>query len=85
MKHITVYTQPGCNFSRAMMHVLDLKGWEYQVVDVGSDEALRADVAERSGQTTIPQLFVEDQAIGGYSDFEKLVLSGEFVELIEAG
>ena len=80
----TVYTQPDCNFSRAVLHMLNLKEWQCQSVDMSKDDQLRAEVARHLAQGSIPQIFVGERAIGGYSDFEELELSGEFARLLDA-
>lgn len=45
-------------------------------IDVGSDQALRQDMIKRSGQRTVPQIFIGDTHIGGFDDLAALDRAG---------
>lgn len=79
---IIVYTQPNCNFSKAMIHILEIRGYHFDPMDVSTDDELRERVVAITGQSTLPQLFVGNELVGGYSEFEKLVISGEFEQML---
>jgi glutaredoxin 3 len=54
-------------------------------VDVTGDDAARAALVERSGgQRTVPQIFVGDVHVGGFSDLVALDAAGKFTPLLNA-
>ena len=54
----------------------------FREVDVSGDRERRQWLAQVSGQSTVPQLFVHGRPIGGYEELSELVDSGELAELL---
>ena len=52
--------------------------------DVGDDDVLRADVMERSGRRTVPQIFIDGRSIGGFEELRELDVAGELAGLRES-
>jgi glutaredoxin 3 len=73
---IRIYTTPWCGYCSAARELLDGKGVQYEVVDVGSDNILRHEMTELSGRQTVPQIFIDSQPVGGYDDIAALDASG---------
>ena len=82
MKTITIYTADYCGFCHAAKALLTRKGVPFDDVDVTDDAAARRDVARRSGQSTVPQIFIGDESIGGFTELQTLEISGELDELL---
>ena len=82
MKKITIYTADYCGFCHAAKALLTRKGVPFDDVDVTHDPAVRQDVAQRSGQSTVPQIFVDDESIGGFAELQTLEVSGELDDLL---
>ena len=82
MKKITIYTADYCGFCHAAKALLTRKGVPFDDVDVTHDAAARRDVAQRSGQSTVPQIFVGDESIGGFAELQTLEVSGELDDLL---
>ena len=61
----------GCPFSARALRILRTLGIPHQV-RVVSGPAQRAVIAERSGQTSLPQVFIDGRAIGGYDALAEL-------------
>ena len=77
MKEVTVYTTTWCPYCRQAERFLKDKGVAFKNVDVTEDDALRAKLVEMSGgRKTIPQIFIGDEPIGGYSDMMELHRGG---------
>lgn len=74
---IRIYTTPWCGYCAAARELLDGKGVQYEVVDVGSDKILRREMTELSGGQTVPQIFIDSQPVGGYDDIATLDASGK--------
>lgn len=78
MKDVTVYTTNWCPYCRQAEKFLEEKGVAFKNVDVTNDDALREKLVEMSGgRRTVPQIFIGDEAIGGYSDMIALHQKGQ--------
>jgi glutaredoxin 3 len=77
MKTVTVYTTNVCGFCVAAKTLLKSKDIPFQEIDVTNDQALRQDIVKRSGQRTVPQIFIGDESIGGFTELKALSDKGE--------
>lgn len=77
MKAVTVYTTDYCPYCRQAERFLHDKGVPFKQVDVTHDDAMRVKLVELTGQRTVPQIFIGEESIGGYSDMMKLHSKGE--------
>ncbi len=84
MARIEVYTTPSCPYCIQAKRLLQARGLAYEEFDVARDDALRADVMQRSGRRTVPQIFIDGKSIGGYEELAELDASGELRTLIGA-
>jgi len=73
---VKVYTKKNCPYCVRAKALLDRKGVEYEEVDAETDDALRAWLAEATGQRTVPQIFVGDRSLGGFTDIDALDRQG---------
>jgi len=62
--------------------LLDGKGIEYQQVDIEEQPEKRDEMIALSGRTSVPQVFIDQQSIGGCDDLYALDASGELDRLI---
>ena len=78
MQPVVLYTTTSCIYCRSAKAWLSAHGVPYTEVDVTDDDAARAALVERSGgQRTVPQIFVGDTHVGGYSDLVALDAAGK--------
>ena len=83
MTAVTIYTTVSCVFCLRAKEYLRSKGVAYEEVDVSGDEEARARLVERSdGQRTVPQIFVGEVHVGGYTDLVALDREGKFRPLL---
>ncbi len=71
---VTIYVTAYCGYCHAAKRLLHGKGVSFEEIRVDSRPDLRAWLAEVSEQRTVPQIFINGQPIGGYSElsaFEK--------------
>jgi glutaredoxin 3 len=73
---IIMYTKPFCGFCAAARSLLKKKGVDYEEIDIGGNPELRDTMINLSGRTTVPQIFINDEHIGGYDDMAALDKSG---------
>ena len=85
MKPVQVYTGPFCGYCRMAKQLLDRKGVPYDEIDVSGDDALREEMVRRSGRTTVPEIFIDGQPIGGYDELAALERAGELDALLADG
>ncbi len=83
MSEITIYTKERCPYCVSAKHLLTTKGYPYREIDLGKNSELVEEVIARSGQRTVPQIFVGETSIGGYSDLVAKTSNGEFDALIQ--
>jgi glutaredoxin 3 len=62
--------------------LLKKKGVEYEELLVSNDPALREEMIQRSNRTSVPQIFINDQAIGGFDELYELEDSGELDRML---
>jgi glutaredoxin 3 len=83
MPDIEIYTQPWCPFCERAMHILTTKGVEFRQIDAPHGSASRREALERSGgRTTMPQIFISGQHIGGCDDLVALDRAGKLNALL---
>lgn len=84
MSEVTIYGTSTCNWCYAARLLLKKKGVEFADKLVGNDPALRAEMEQRSGRTSVPQIFIGDRHVGGYDDLQRLDNSGELDTILAA-
>ena len=77
MAKIEIYTTMWCGYCARAKSLLDKKGAAYQETDVMEDAAKRAEMRERSKRTTVPQIFINGQHIGGSDELAALEQAGK--------
>jgi len=61
---IEIYTSPFCGFCHAAKKLLEKKGVAYTEIDVMMKSDKRREMTERSGKTSVPQIFVDGEHLG---------------------
>lgn len=85
MTVVTIYTTSCCVFCLRAKEFLQARRVPFREVDVSDDHAARAQLVERAnGQRTVPQIFVGEVHVGGYSDLVALDREGKFQPLLAA-
>ncbi len=77
MPKVVMYKTPFCPYcSRAAM-LLQRKGVEFTELRVDTDPGLRQEMEQRSGRTSVPQIFIDDFHVGGCDDLYALEAEGK--------
>ena len=79
---VTIYTGALCGYCAMAKRLLQDKGVDYQEIPVDMDVARRAEMEQRSGRRTVPQVFIGEQHIGGYDDLAALERAGKLDALL---
>jgi glutaredoxin 3 len=81
---ITLYTTEPCGFCRQAKALLAARGLEYDEINLAKDPDGRADLVERTGQMTFPQIVVGERAIGGFRELLEADREGTLQSLLAA-
>lgn len=85
MPKVEVYTTPMCPYCWRAKRLLDDKNVDYVEINLWSERARRQEMEERAdGRTSVPQIFIDDKAIGGSDELVALEQSGELDTLLAA-
>lgn len=80
---VTIYTTPYCGYCLAAKRLLGDKGVGFTEIDVSAEPDRRAEMVQRAGgRTTVPQVFVGDTHLGGFTDIASLDRSGRLDGLL---
>jgi glutaredoxin 3 len=77
MKPVSVYTTNYCGFCVAAKNLLQAKDIPYQEIDVSNNTTLRQELVQRTGRRTVPQIFIGEEPIGGFTELKALSDRGE--------
>ena len=84
MKPVKIFTTTYCGYCVRAKDLLKRKGVSYEEVDVTGDDQARASLVEKSGgQRTVPQIFIGETHVGGYSDLALLDQEGRLEPLLQ--
>ena len=83
MRPITIYTTPYCSFCVRAKRLLAQKKLPYQEIDVSTDDEARDKLAERTGQQTVPQIYIGETHVGGSDELYALESRGELDALLQ--
>ena len=84
MKNITMYTGPMCNFCDAAKRLFSRNNLEYQEIDISSKDGLRDEMVKKAnGRRTIPQIFFNEDHIGGYQELRTLEKENKLKDLLK--
>ena len=73
MKNVTIYTGPYCNYCDAAKRLLTRNNVPYKEINVAEVDGAKDEMIKKAnGKKTIPQIFFDDQHIGGYDEVRAL-------------
>jgi len=83
MPKIEVYSTAVCPYCVAAKNLLKAKGLAWDDIRVDTDPVQRdAMLARSGGHRTVPQIFINDQFVGGYDERVAADRSGKLAELL---
>ncbi|WP_435090686.1 glutaredoxin 3 [Candidatus Pelagibacter bacterium nBUS_30] len=84
MKNVTIYTGPLCNYCEAAKKLLTRNNVEYKEISIATVEgAMEEMISKANGKRTIPQIFFDDQHIGGYDEARALEKENKLQDLLK--
>ena len=84
MKSVTIYTGPLCNFCDAAKRLLARNNAEYKEINIATTDGVMDEMIKKAnGRRTVPQIFFDEQHIGGYDDIRALEKENKLQELLK--
>ena len=80
---IVMYTTAWCPYCARARNLLAAKGATFEEIDVDERPEARAEMIERSGRSTVPQVFIGTRHVGGSDDLHALDASGGLDPLLK--
>ncbi len=81
---VVVYTTDRCSFCVRVKMLLDLRGIEYEEINLAGNPAGFVELARRTGMMTLPQVMIGGTFVGGYRETAEADRSGRLAELLGA-
>lgn len=69
---LTLYTKDYCPYCVLAKNLLTSIGATYEEVDVTGNHELLMEIAAKSRMRTVPQIFLGEECLGGYTDIATL-------------
>ena len=82
MAKVEVYSTARCPYCVMAKQLLERKGVNYKEIRVDTDPAKRQEMMKKSRQRTVPQVFINNEAVGGYTDLLTLERSQRLDSLL---
>ncbi|MGE0630687.1 MAG: glutaredoxin 3 [Hyphomicrobiaceae bacterium] len=85
MAKVTIYTTPICPYCMMAKRLLSQKGAQVEEINVMGRSDLRAEMVEKAGgRSTVPQIWIGEQHVGGCDDLYALDANGRLDAMLAA-
>jgi glutaredoxin 3 len=80
---VIIYVTPNCAYCVQAKSLLEKLGIPYTKIDISTDEVVRQEMVKRSGgRTSVPQIFIASNHIGGFDNLSALYKAGKLEEYL---
>jgi glutaredoxin 3 len=84
MSRVTVYSTDPCPFCVQAKALLSKRGIDFNEINLAKDPAGRAELAERTGMMTFPQVIIDGEVLGGFTELRAADASGHLADKLAA-
>lgn len=78
MAYIEIYTRNTCPYCTMAKRLLENKGQEWEEINLDTNPERTDEMLERTGgKRTVPEIFIDQELVGGYDDLAALETAGE--------
>ena len=81
---VLMYTTAVCPYCQMAERLLRSKGVEIEKVRIDLEPQRRAEMMEKTGRRTVPQIYVGETHVGGYDDLAALDRAGKLDPLLQS-
>lgn len=82
MAEVLMYCTRACPYCRMALRLLEKKGAEIKTIQVDDMPEQRAEMTRITGRTSVPQIFIGETHVGGYSELSELDLAGRLDSML---
>lgn len=82
---VVIYTAAFCGYCSGAKSLLDKKGVVYLEIRVDKEAGKRAEMEQRAGRDSVPQVFIGEQHVGGFDDLVELDMDDELDPMLGLG
>jgi glutaredoxin 3 len=82
MTKVVVYSKEPCPYCVLAKNLLKARNISFEEIRIDLDDSKRDEMMRLSNRRTVPQIFINDQPIGGYDDLAALDKSGKLNDLL---
>ncbi|MGH2919267.1 MAG: glutaredoxin [Solirubrobacteraceae bacterium] len=83
MRTVKVYTKEGCQFSAAVIQILESRQIPYEEITVTLDSDEHKELGERTGSMKLPQAFIGAIPLGSSQEIAAADQNGMLAELVQ--
>ncbi|AZE97814.1 Glutaredoxin 3 (Grx3) [Pseudomonas orientalis] len=84
MSQVVVYSSDYCPYCIRAKQLLQSKKVAFEEIKVDGKPQVRAEMAQKAGRTSVPQIWIGDRHIGGCDDLMALERAGKLDGLLSA-
>ena len=84
MARVRMFTTLICPYCIRAKMLLKGKDVVFEEIDISGDDEARAWLVKTTGRRTVPQIFINDEAIGGFDELRALDVAGELDKKLAA-
>lgn len=82
MAEVIIYTTRFCPYCVRAKHLLGNKGVQFKEIPVDGDRDMRRQLLQRTGQSTVPQIWIGEQHVGGCDELMALERQGHLDHML---
>ncbi len=84
MKPVIVYSSDYCPYCMRAKYLLESKGVAFEEIKVDGKPQVRAEMSQKAGRTSVPQIWIGSTHVGGCDDLFALERAGKLDSLLAA-
>ncbi|NBA94132.1 glutaredoxin 3 [Pseudomonas sp. R5(2019)] len=84
MVNVVVYSSDYCSYCIRAKQLLDAKGVAFEEIKVDGKPQVRAEMSQKAGRTSVPQIWIGATHVGGCDDLFALERAGKLDALLKA-
>ena len=84
VNRVTVYSTEPCGYCSQAKALLSKRGIEFEEINLAKDPAGRAELAEKTGMMSFPQIVIAGDVIGGFTELVRADRDGSLAQRLAA-
>ena len=81
---VRLYSSQNCPYCVSAKELLTKKGLSFEEIDLTGKDEERRSLVEKTGMRTVPQIFINEKLVGGFSELSYMDQNGELDKLLQS-